>query len=87
MKNSYRFFSNTDCKYFPCHKTSKPEKFNCLMCFCPLYFFEECGGNYKILESGVKDCTTCLIPQSPKGYDHILKKLKERLETVRNWEK
>lgn len=83
MENSYRFFCNTDCKYFPCHETKKPEDFNCLFCFCPLYFFEECGGNYRTLDSGVKDCTTCMIPHTPKGYDHIVKKLKERFDEVR----
>lgn len=84
MKNSHRFFSNVDCQYFPCHKTSRPEKFNCLFCYCPLYFFDECGGNYRTLESGIKDCTTCLIPHTVDGYDHIVAKLKERFEAVRN---
>lgn len=83
MKNSYRFFNNKECEYFPCHKTGKPEEFNCLFCFCPLYFFEDCGGNFRILESGVKDCTKCLLPHVPKGYDHILAKLRERLEAVK----
>lgn len=83
MKNSYRFFSNTDCEYFPCHKTRRPERFNCLFCFCPLYFFEECGGNYVVLDSGVKDCTTCLIPHTPEGYDHILGRLKARFAEIR----
>lgn len=80
MKNSYRFFCNRECEYFPCHDTDKPEEFNCLFCFCPLYFFRECGGNYSMTESGVKDCSRCRIPHVPKGYDHILKKLRERLE-------
>ncbi len=46
-------------------------------------FFDECGGNYRILESGVKDCTNCLIPHVPRGYDHILAKLKERIADVK----
>lgn len=83
MKNNFRFFSNTECEYFPCHKTSSPEKFNCLFCYCPLYFFDGCGGNYRILESGVKDCTTCLIPHTYEGYDHVVAKLKERFKAVR----
>ena len=28
MKNSYRFFENRDCQYFPCHQGL--EDFNCL---------------------------------------------------------
>ena len=26
----YAFFQNTDCEYFPCHKTAHPESFNCM---------------------------------------------------------
>ena len=26
----YAFFQNTDCEFFPCHKTGHPEKFSCL---------------------------------------------------------
>ncbi|BCS88571.1 cysteine-rich small domain-containing protein [Pseudodesulfovibrio sediminis] len=83
MENSFRFFNNHACKYFPCHKTSRPEQFNCLFCYCPLYFFEECGGRYEMLESGVKDCTNCMIPHTYEGYDHILGKLKERFARMR----
>ena len=84
MKNSHRFFNNSECEYFPCHKTNRPERFNCLFCFCPLYFFPDCGGNFRMMESGVKDCTNCLLPHVPKGYDHIMKKLRERFEAIRS---
>lgn len=76
MKNSYRFYRNTDCEYFPCHKTKNEEEFNCMFCYCPLYFFEECGGNY-IDNNGIKDCTNCLLPHMPKGYDYINRKIIE----------
>ena len=33
----YAFYQNTQCEYFPCHKTAHPEDFNCLFCYCPLY--------------------------------------------------
>ncbi|WP_018124493.1 cysteine-rich small domain-containing protein [Desulfovibrio oxyclinae] len=79
MKNSYRFFRNEECEYFPCHKVKDPQKFNCLFCFCPLYFYEECGGRYSVTGSGVKDCTLCTIPHMPEGYDYILKKIRERM--------
>ncbi|XPV76717.1 MAG: cysteine-rich small domain-containing protein [Desulfovibrio sp.] len=82
MENSYRFFSNKECKYFPCHKTSRPEKFNCLFCFCPLYFFKECGGRFE-MASNIKDCTNCLIPHTPEGYDHILGKLKKAFQSAK----
>jgi Zn-finger protein len=74
MENSYRFYRNTACDYFPCHKVKNEEDFNCMFCYCPLYFLEECGGNY-IDNQGIKDCTNCLIPHSPNGYDYINKKI------------
>ena len=42
MENSYRFFENKDCGYFPCHKGL--EDFNCLFCYCPMYTLEKCPG-------------------------------------------
>lgn len=73
MKNSFRFFSNHECEYFPCHDGGDPERFNCLFCYCPLYTLgSRCGGSFRILENGVKDCSACLLPHSPQGYDHII---------------
>ena len=46
------------------------EDFNCMFCYCPLYFLEDCGGNYTYIK-GIKDCSNCLIPHKPKGYDYI----------------
>ncbi|MDF2520077.1 MAG: metal-binding protein [Clostridia bacterium] len=74
MKNNYRFFQNKECEYFPCHKVKNDENFNCLFCYCPLYFLEECGGNH-IDNMGIKDCTNCLIPHSENGYDYIVDKI------------
>ncbi|TJX13542.1 metal-binding protein [Tissierella creatinini] len=78
MENSYRFYRNLDCSYFPCHKVENEEEFNCMFCYCPLYFFKDCGGNYKDKFS-IKDCSKCLIPHRPKGYDYINDKIRERL--------
>lgn len=74
MENSYRFFKNTACKYLPCHKTGNIEEFNCMFCFCPLYYLEDCGGNYTYANR-IKDCSNCLIPHKPKGYDYINEKI------------
>lgn len=76
MQNSHRFFQNTACQYFPCHAGADPAAFNCLFCFCPLYFLENCGGKHA-LRHGVKDCTACLRPHRPDGYDEILARLRE----------
>ncbi len=64
---SYKFFTNKDCEYFPCHKTDNPNDFNCLFCFCPLYALgKNCGGNFSILENGIKDCSKCMLPHNKK---------------------
>lgn len=76
MEDSYRFFNNKKCAYMPCHKVDNTEDFNCLFCYCPLYLMEECGGNYK-MAAGIKDCSDCLLPHRPKGYDYIVKKFRE----------
>ena len=75
MKNSYKFYQNTDCEYFPCHEVSDTENFSCLFCYCPLYKMENCGGTYEMLPNGIKDCTHCTIPH--KNYDAVIAKLKE----------
>lgn len=79
MDNSFRFFNNQSCKYFPCHETENKDEFNCLFCYCPLYLMEECGGNYKIFK-GVKDCSGCMVPHKPKGYDYINEKLSAEIK-------
>ena len=76
MENSYRFYTNKDCKYLPCHDVKDVDKFNCMFCYCPLYFLDDCGGNYKD-NHGIKDCSNCLIPHGPNGYDIINKKIME----------
>lgn len=76
MENSYKFYNNKDCIYLPCHKVKNVDNFNCMFCYCPLYFLEDCGGNYKD-RHGIKDCSDCLIPHGPNGYDIINKKIME----------
>lgn len=73
MENSFRFYRNLDCTYFPCHKVENEEEFNCMFCYCPLYLMEDCGGNHED-KYGIKDCSKCLIPHRPKGYDYINEK-------------
>lgn len=78
MENSYRYYKNNQCEYFPCHVAKNNENFNCMFCYCPLYFFEECGGNH-FDNNGIKDCTNCLIPHSYEGYDYINNKILSKL--------
>jgi len=98
MENNHKFFSNDKCKYFPCHKTSatsdisnisnisESNDFNCLFCFCPLYFLrDKCGGNFKYSgEKKIKNCVDCNLPHMPEYYDVIISKLKEAREGIEN---
>jgi len=73
MEPCCRFMANRACEYFPCHPDADPEHFNCLFCYCPLYALDDaCGGNFTYTAEGVKDCSSCLLPHRPEGYDHIL---------------
>lgn len=81
---NYKFFSNTKCEYFPCHKTNDQENFNCLFCYCPLYALKDkCGGNFRYTEKGIKDCTNCTLPHQRKNYDYIIGKFKEIVEITK----
>lgn len=79
---SHAFFQNRECRYFPCHRDADQASFNCLFCFCPLYFLDDCGGDFAML-SGVKDCTRCVKPHEPGGYERTLARLKREFEARR----
>lgn len=77
MENSYKFFENRDCKYFPCHEGL--EDFNCLFCYCPLYSRKHCPGNFTWIQKGdvmIKNCMNCTFPHKPENYDIIMEFLK-----------
>ena len=54
MTNHYKYFSHKECEFFPCHKESDGENFNCLFCFCPLYLVKDCGGAFAYTNRGIK---------------------------------
>lgn len=74
--NSYRFFQNKQCKFFPCHnvKPAQLDDFSCLFCYCPLYNNKDCGGHYIFTRNGIKDCSYCTLPHF--DYDYIVAKIK-----------
>ena len=84
MQNSYRYFNNEQCKYFPCHKIEEGQDFNCLFCYWPLNQYDDCPGNPRIIEreSGkkIKDCTNCSFPHLPENYDYIVKFLSKKMK-------
>ena len=55
MDNSYRYFENHACKYYPCHEGM--ENMNCLFCYCPLNHIVHCPGNPKFVEVNGKQTT------------------------------
>lgn len=78
MKENYKFNQNRNCEYFPCHKIENPEEnFSCMFCYCPLYMLgKDCGGNFKYTETGIKDCSNCVLPHmKDSGYNHVMEKI------------
>lgn len=75
-KNSWKFFQNKDCAFYPCHKI---EELNCKFCYCPLYHLEECGGNFLLIDGAqgkkIKDCSQCTYPHEYKNHNELLDKL------------
>ena len=68
----YQFFCNRECEYFPCHKNADPDNFNCLFCYCPLYALgKKCGGQFRYLPNGNKDCSNCTFPHKRENYKAI----------------
>lgn len=73
----YAFYTNRECEAFPCHG-GDPENFNCLFCYCPLYALgKRCGGQFRYLENGYKDCTNCTFPHERENYGAVLDRFKE----------
>lgn len=80
MENSYKFFANRDCKYYPCHKGI--EEMNCLFCYCPLYRIEKCPGTPRLIEykgKMIKDCTYCIFPHVPENYEKVMAVLRANM--------
>ncbi len=75
--NSHRFFANTECKYYPCHKNI--DEINCLFCYCPMYGLRNCPGIPEYFERDgkmIKKCTGCTFPHHADNYDKVMQVLK-----------
>ena len=71
-KDPYSHYCNHECEYFPCHKVPEGFDFNCLFCYCPLYALgKDCGGNFRYTESGIKDCSGCMIPHEKENFGRV----------------
>lgn len=81
---NYDFFQHRQCEYFPCHAGADPDTFSCIFCYCPLYCLgENCGGNFRYTENGIKDCSSCLRPHRRENYEAISARMKDVLELVK----
>ena len=85
--NSYRFFQNRECEFFPCHEVQDEDTFNCLFCYCPLYLDDNCIGSPEYIITGrgqrIKDCSSCLVVHSPEMYDKVIAHLRRQDEIIR----
>jgi Zn-finger protein len=83
----FSYFSHTKCEYFPCHKGASVENFNCLFCYCPLYALgKDCGGNFRMTEKGIKDCSNCLVPHKRENYGYITERYQEVVKRMKELE-
>ena len=76
-EDSYRYFENRACRYYPCHDM---EHINCLFCYCPLYALEHCPGDHYYKEVNgkqLKVCTNCTFPHKAENYDVIMQFLRK----------
>jgi Zn-finger protein len=81
---NYKFFQHKACEFFPCHQTNDPDNFNCLFCYCPLYALgDKCGGNFKYLENGFKDCSGCMFPHVRANYEKIIARYSDIIELAK----
>lgn len=87
ISNSYRFFQNRECEFFPCHEVQDEDAFNCLFCYCPLYLDDNCIGSPEYIITGrgqrIKDCSSCLVVHSPEMYDKVIAHLRRQDEIIR----
>ncbi len=84
----YSFYSNKECEFYPCHQLPEGQEFNCLFCYCPLYMLgRACGGNFKYLENGIKDCSGCTLPHRRENYGYISEKFAAITQAMAEQEK
>jgi len=85
MTNDFHFFQNTDCRYFPCHGKDRGtgsvpvEDFNCLFCYCPLYFID-CEGSYTMMDNKFKDCSKCTRNHDKDAWRYIIGRINEHMK-------
>ena len=80
----YSYFSHRKCEAFPCHETEDDGNFNCLFCYCVLYpLGRECGGDFRYLPNGVKDCSACFLPHDREKYGYIIDRFQDIVQKMK----
>jgi len=72
------YFTNRECEYYPCHRDMEGDGFNCLFCYCPMYY-SICLGEpvYRQIHGAlIKDCSGCGYPHRPENYGTIVEYLR-----------
>ena len=78
IMNSFKYFENRECKYYPCHEMGEKGGVNCLFCYCPLYFEEDCPGTFHYVLKGekkIKSCADCTFPHEEENYPEMIKRI------------
>jgi len=72
VKATNDLWKEDDSICWKCHHMKEP--MNCLLCYCPRYDMGiDCGGDFVILDNGVKDCSNCNRPHDPVFVEEYLK--------------
>ena len=77
------FYLEEDSICRKCHDTGND--INCLFCFCPFYELEDCGGDYIVLESGIKDCSGCMLRHDREFIVAFFEAIYENATTIKKW--
>lgn len=48
---------------------------------------DKCGGNFRILDGGIKDCSKCMLPHRRENYGYVTGKYHEIMELVKKNQK
>ena len=51
--------------------------------YCPLYTLgDKCGGNFRYLDNGIKDCSDCLYPHFKENYGKVVERFSEIVKSM-----
>lgn len=72
------FFSTKNVNFFPVIKQSIPKISTAYSVIVPsMALGSHCGGNFRWLENGIKDCSRCLLPHARSSYSYVTQKFSE----------